>query len=83
MKQDAFFDMQFPTLMITDDLLKSVTAYKDVCDLFIEGAHHRNLNDTCLLPDIFYNYESKPSISGPSNTFPADQNDAFVKCRFI
>ena len=44
MKEETVFDTRFPTLIIIDDLMKSATTDEDVCDLFTEGAHHRNLN---------------------------------------
>ena len=53
-KEETFLDTRFPTLIIIDDLMKSATTDQDVCDLFTEGAHHRNLSVICLLQNIFY-----------------------------
>ena len=52
--QEAFCNSRFPTLIIIDDLMKSATADDDVCDLFTESAHHRNLSVMCLFHTIFY-----------------------------
>ena len=45
---------------------------KDVCELFVEGAHHRNLSKACIMQfaNLFNkgkenNHELKQSVSGP------------------
>ena len=53
-KNETFFDVRFPTLIIIDDLMKNATGDDDVCELFTEGAHHRNLSVICLLQNMFY-----------------------------
>ena len=53
-KRDDFFDTRFPTLFIVDDLMKEATQSTDICDLFTEGSHHRNLSVICLLQNMFY-----------------------------
>ncbi|MEW8543593.1 MAG: hypothetical protein AB2693_08650 [Candidatus Thiodiazotropha sp.] len=53
-KSETFLDVRFPTLLIIDDLMKNATGDDDVCELFTEGAHHRNLSVICMLQNIFY-----------------------------
>ena len=53
-KRDDFFDTRYPTLFIVDDLMKEATQSSDICDLFTEGSHHRNLSIICLLQNMFY-----------------------------
>ena len=48
-KEETFCVSRFPTLIIIDDLMKNATADDDVCDLFTEGALHRNLSDVFAL----------------------------------
>ena len=53
-KENTFLDTRFPTLIVIDDLMKNATSDEDICDLFTDGAHHRNLSIICLLQNIFY-----------------------------
>ena len=57
-KEEAFLDKRFPSLITIDDLMKTATTDDDVCDLFTEGGHHRNFSVICLL----YLDESKLSV---------------------
>jgi len=52
-KRDDFFDARHPTLFVIDDLMKDATQSADVCELFTEGSHHRNLSVICLLQNLF------------------------------
>ena len=61
--ENTFLDKQFPTLIIIDDLMKYATSDEDVCDLFTEGAHHRNLSVVCLLQNIFYKTKEMRTMS--------------------
>ena len=62
-KENTFLDTRFPTLIISDDLMKNATSDEDVCDLFTEGAHHRNLSVVCLLQNIFYKAKGMRTMS--------------------
>jgi hypothetical protein len=33
-----------PSLIVIDDLIRDTTNSKDVCELFVEGSHHRNIS---------------------------------------
>ena len=63
LKEEAFLDTRFPTLIIIDDLMKNAATDDDVCDLFTEGAHHRNLSVICLLQNIFYKAKGTRTMS--------------------
>ena len=54
MKENTFLDSRFPTLVIIDDLMKSATSDEDICDLYTEGAHHRNLSIVSIFQNNFY-----------------------------
>jgi hypothetical protein len=43
-----------PVLYVIDDLMKDATKSVDVCELFTEGSHHRNLSVICLLQNLYY-----------------------------
>ena len=40
---DTFLNLNERTFVVIDDLMKYATENKDVCELFVEGAQHRNL----------------------------------------
>ena len=48
--------------------MKYATENKDVCELFVEGAPHRNLSTACIMQNLFnkgkekQNHELKQSI---------------------
>ena len=52
-KSDTYINSKVRTLIIIDDLMKDATQDKDVCELFIEGAHHRNLSVICIMQNLF------------------------------
>ena len=52
-KSDIYINSKVRTLIIIDDLMKDATQNKDVCELFIEGAHHRNLSVICIMQNLF------------------------------
>ena len=54
MKENTFLDSRFPTLVIIDDLMKNAASDEDICDLYTEGAHHRNLSVVCIFQNNFY-----------------------------
>ena len=53
MKEDTFLDVKDRTFIIIDDMMKDATENKDVCELFIEGAHHRNLSVACIMQNLY------------------------------
>ncbi|CAG2195541.1 unnamed protein product [Mytilus edulis] len=53
LNNDSFIDPKYPSLVVIDDLMKDATNSKDVCELFIEGSHHRNLSVACLMQNAF------------------------------
>ncbi|VDI36820.1 Hypothetical predicted protein [Mytilus galloprovincialis] len=53
LNDDSFIDSRYPSLIILDDLMRDVTNSKDVCELFVEGSHHRNLSVACILQNAF------------------------------
>ncbi|CAG2236750.1 unnamed protein product [Mytilus edulis] len=53
LNDDSFIDSRFPSLIILDDLMRDVTNSKDVCELFVEGSHHRNLSVACIMQNAF------------------------------
>ena len=53
LKNAKYFDERFPTLFIFDDLMRDATKNSDICELYTEGSHHRNLSVICLLQNIY------------------------------
>ena len=53
MNDDSFFDIKERTFVIIDDMMKDATENKNVCEMFIEGAHHRNLSVACIMQNLF------------------------------
>ncbi|CAG2214066.1 unnamed protein product [Mytilus edulis] len=53
LNDDSFIDSRFSSLIILDDLMRDATNSKDVCELFVEGSHHRNLSVACIMQNAF------------------------------
>ena len=85
-KRDDFFNTRYPTLFIIDDLMRDATHSADVCELFTEGSHHRNLSVICLLQNLFYKGKESRTMSLNSQylvlfTNPRDQQQVSVLAR--
>jgi hypothetical protein len=50
---DSFIDTKHPSLIIIDDLMRDATNSKDVCELHVEGSHHRNISVACIMQNAF------------------------------
>ena len=46
-------DSRYPSLYIFDDLMKDATKDENICELYMEGSHHRNLSVICLLQNLY------------------------------
>jgi len=51
--QDNFGVGGKPRLVILDDLLNDIY-YKEVCDLFTRGSHHRNISVVLITQKLFH-----------------------------
>ena len=60
---DSYFDARYNTLFIIDDLMKDATTSSDICDLYTEGSHHRNLSVICLLQNMYYKGKEMRTMS--------------------
>ena len=63
MNSDTFLIPKERTFVIIDDLMKDATKNKDVSELFVEGAHHRNLSTTCVMQNLFNKGKENRTIS--------------------
>ena len=63
LKNAKFFDERFPTLFIFDDLMRDATRNSDICELYTEGSHHRNLSVICLLQNIYHHGRENRTMS--------------------
>ena len=63
LKNAKFFDERFPTLFIFDDLMRDATKNSDICELYTEGSHHRNLSVICLLQNIYHHGRENRTMS--------------------
>jgi len=53
LNDESFIDTRYPSLIVIDDLMRDATNSKDVCELFVEGSHHRNISVTCIMQNAF------------------------------
>ena len=53
LNDDSYIDTRYPSLIVIDDLMRDATNSKDVCELFVEGSHHRNISVACILQNGF------------------------------
>ena len=63
MNSDTFLNPNERTFIVIDDLMKDATENKDVCELFVEGAHHRNLSTACIMQNLFNEGEENRTMS--------------------
>ena len=53
LNDESFVDPRYPSLIVIDDLMRDATNNKDVCELLVEGSHHRNSTVTCIMQNAF------------------------------
>lgn len=53
LNDDSFIETIYPSLIVIDDLMRDSTNSKDVCVLFVEESHHRNISVACILQNGF------------------------------
>ena len=89
LNSDTFLNPQERTLVIIDDLMKNATENKDVCDLFVEGANHRNLSTACIMQNLFNKGKKNRTVSLNSqylilckNTRDQQQNATLARQRY-
>ncbi|CAG2253719.1 unnamed protein product [Mytilus edulis] len=69
LNDDSFIDSRYPSLIILDDLMRDATNSNDVCELFVEGSHHRNLSVACIMQNAFS--KEKESRTMSINSIPS------------
>ena len=75
---------QISILIVIDDLMKDATNSKDVCELFIEGSHHRNISVACILQNGFSKGKENRTMSINTQYIVLFKNPReFVKVSFI
>ena len=84
--RDTDFDTSQPTLLIMDDQMREGTQSGDVCDLFTEGSHHRNVSVICMLQNLYYKGKENRTMSLNSSYLvmfknPRDQQQVAVLAR--
>ena len=62
-KDDDYFDTKFPTLFVLDDQMRDSAKSSDICELFTEGSHHRNLSVICLVQTMLYQGKESRTMS--------------------
>ena len=63
LNDETFIDSRYPSLIVIDDLMRDVTNSKDVCELFVEGRHHRNISVACIMKNAFSRGKKNRTIS--------------------
>ena len=81
--RDTDFDTSQPTLLIMNDQMREGTQSGDVCDLFTEGSHHRNVSVICMLQNLYYKGKENRTMSLSSSYLvmfknPRDQQVAVL-----
>ena len=84
--RDTDFDTSQPTLLIMDDQMREGTQSGDMCDLFTEGSHHRNVSVICVLQNLYYKGKENRTMSLNSSYLvmfknPRDQQQVAVLAR--
>ena len=46
-------DTSYGSLYIFDDLMKDATKNDEICELYTEGSHHKNMSVICLLQNLY------------------------------
>ncbi|KAK3106066.1 hypothetical protein FSP39_011921 [Pinctada imbricata] len=62
-QHNDFINPKEYNLLIMDDIQRDASGNQDVCELFTEGAHHRNLSVICLMQNIFNKGKENRTIS--------------------
>ena len=52
-KSDALIDSRDRMLLIIDDMIKDATQEKEICELYTESTHHRNLSVIYIMQNLF------------------------------
>ena len=53
LNKDTFLDVSRRTLVVIDDMMRDAADNNDVCEIFVEGAHHRNLSVALIMQNLF------------------------------
>ena len=57
--QSEYFDPGVPSLIVFDDLMRTVMNNDTAADLFTEGAHHCNISVILIIQNIFFSRQAK------------------------
>ena len=63
LNDETFIDSRYPSLIVIDDLMRDATNSTDVCELFVEGSHHRNISVACIMQNAFSRGKENITIS--------------------
>ena len=61
--QLKFFDPDVPSLIVFDDLMRTVLSDETAADLFSEGAHHHNISIVFIMQSLFFQGKQSRTIS--------------------
>ena len=61
--QSKYFDPNVPSLIVFDDLMKTVMKDNTAANLFTEGAHHRNISVVFIIQNLFFQGKQSRIIS--------------------
>jgi hypothetical protein len=78
LNDETFIDSRYPSLIVIDDLMRDVTNSKDVCELFVEGSHHRNISVACIMTSTLQRTLFLPGT--PSNMSVFNRSSSGVFC---
>ena len=61
--QSKYFDPSVPSLVVFDDLMRTVMNDDTAADLYTEGAHHRNISVVFIIENLFFQGKQSRSIN--------------------
>ena len=67
--QPEFFDPDIPSLIVFDDLMRTVMNDNTAADLFTEGAHHQNTSVIFIIQNLFFQGKQSRTISVNAHYF--------------
>ena len=67
--QSKHFDPSIPSLIVFDDLMRTVMNDDRAPDLFTEGTHHRNITAIYIIQNLFFEGKQSKTVSVNAHYF--------------
>ena len=63
LSDDSLIETRYPSLIDIDDLMRDAMNSKDVCELFVEGSHNRNISVACIFQNGYLKVKENRTMS--------------------